>query len=433
MAAAYFETGQKDRIGQFEMFVRNFPRNRKYLVAAGLEQVIQYLMNFRFGTQHIKFLKSQKVLGHIGEDFFDYLLGLRFTGDVWAVPEGTILFPNEPIIRVEAPIVESQIVETYLLSTINFQTLVASKASRIVNSAGGRPVIEFGSRRAHGPNASVLAARASFIAGCVGTSNSLAGFKLGIPVSGTMAHSFIMNFDTEEEAFIAFLRIFPSATLLIDTYDPIQAVSKILSAKIEVDSVRIDSGDLLSTSRKLRRLLNSYGYTSTKIMASGNLDENAIKKLIAHSAPIDCFGVGTELSTSRDDPALDGVYKLVAVKYKPAAGGNYRISYKQKTSPGKRTYPAPKQVFRVLRYGKIRKDVLTLQGDTIDKATPLLIQYMEGGNLIEKLPTLSDIQDRHKEQSKILPEPLKELDSKPGPELVVISKKLKQIIAGHSY
>jgi nicotinate phosphoribosyltransferase len=418
MAAAYFESGQKDRVGVFEMFVRNFPRNRRYLVAAGLEQVIHYLLNFRFSPSHISFLKSQKELKHVSENFYDYLRGLRFTGNVWAIPEGTIFFPNEPVIRVEAPIIESQIIETYLLSTINFQTLIATKASRIVSSAG------------NSPNASVLAARASFIAGCSGTSNSFAGYKLGIPVSGTMAHSFIMNYDSELDAFSEFSKVFPSATLLVDTYDPFKAISKIIDSRMSVACVRIDSGDLLSTSKKIRRILDSSGYASTKIMASGNLNEYSIGDLLAKSAPIDYFGVGTELATSRDDPALEGVYKLVAIKSRLKGDQEFQISYKQKTSPGKTTYPAPKQVFRILRDGIIDRDVLTVEGDTVDQGISLLLQYMDTGKVIRALPSLKSIRSKHREGLKALPAALREIhsESESSSTIVVIGKKLKQII-----
>jgi nicotinate phosphoribosyltransferase len=428
MAAAYFESGQFDRIGLFEMFPRKLPRNRKYLIAAGLEQVIQYLLTFRFKPEHITFLKSQKVLSHISDNFFEHLLTLRFTGDVWAVPEGTIVFPNEPIIRVEAPIIEAQIIETYLLSVMNFQTLIASKASRIVHAAAGRPVIEYGSRRAHGPNASVLAARASFIGGCQATSNTLAAYKMNVPVSGTMAHSFIMNFDTEEEGLLTFSQVFPSSTLLIDTYDPVNAVAKIKSMGIDVAAVRIDSGDILTISKTVRKLLDDAGYTSTKIMASGDLNESAIYELLSKSAPIDLFGVGTELSTSRDDPALDGSYKLVAIKIRSNGEKKYQLRYRQKLSPGKQTYPGPKQVFRILRGGKIERDILTLQGDIIDGARPLLIQYINQGRLIQELPSLKDIQAICKDQVKTLPDSYIDLRLEPQASPLVISDKLKQII-----
>jgi nicotinate phosphoribosyltransferase len=428
MAAAYFESNQVHKFGVFEMFTRKLPKNRKYLIAAGLEQVTQYLLNFRFKPEDITFLKSQKPLSNISNKFFEYLLALKFTGDVWAVPEGTIVFPYEPLIRVEAPIVEAQIIETYLLSVMNFQTLIASKASRVVRAAAGRPVIEFGSRRAHGPNASVLAARASFIGGCQATSNTLAAFSMNIPVCGTMAHSFIMNFDTEEEALLAFSQVFPSSTLLIDTYDPVEAITKIKTLGIDVAAIRIDSGDLLTTSKIVRKLLDVAGYRSTKIMASGDLNETTIDELLSRSAPIDLFGVGTELSTSRDDPALDGSYKLVAIKIRSNSKEKYELSYRQKLSPGKHTYPGPKQVFRILRGGKIERDLLTLEGDTIDAGRPLLIQYINQGQLVTTLPSLIDIQAECKEQLKTLPDSYLDLGPEPQISPVVISDKLKQII-----
>lgn len=428
MAAAYFESGQVHKFGVFEMFTRKLPRNRKYLIAAGLEQVTQYLLNFRFKTEEITFLKSQKPLSNINDKFFEYLLTLKFTGDVWAVPEGTIVFPYEPLIRVEAPIVEAQLIETYLLSVMNFQTLIASKASRIVSAAADRPVIEFGSRRAHGPNASVLAARASFIGGCQATSNTLAAFSMNIPVSGTMAHSYIMNFDTEEEAFLTFSRLFPSSTLLIDTYDPVQAIAKIKTLGIDVAAIRIDSGDLLIISKIVRKLLDDAGYRSTKIMASGDLNEGTIYELLSRSAPIDLFGVGTELSTSRDDPALDGSYKLVATKIRSSSKEKYELRYRQKLSPGKHTYPGPKQVFRILCGGKIERDVLTLEGDIIDGGRPLLIEYINQGHLVTNLPCLVDIQAECKEQLKTLPDLYLDLGPEPQVSPVVISDKLKQII-----
>ena len=328
MAAAYYyryfirpadkaTSESKSEKGVFEMFVRKLPRNRSYLVAAGLEQVLYFLMNIRFNEEQLSYLESQEVFKDVGKDFFDYLRNLKFTGTIWAVPEGTILFPNEPLIRVEAPMIEAQIVETYLLSMMNFQSLIATKASRIVTAAKGKSIIEFGSRRAHGPQAALLAARASYIAGCIGTSNALAGYKLGIPIFGTMAHSFVMGFEKEEEAFKQFNKVFPSGYLLVDTYDSIAAIKKIIESGINTAGIRLDSGDLYSLSLEARRVLDGASggaYANTKIMASGDLNEYLIHDLLNRSVSIDSFGVGTELSTSRDDPAMNGVYKLVAIK-----------------------------------------------------------------------------------------------------------------------
>ncbi|MGI0033128.1 MAG: nicotinate phosphoribosyltransferase, partial [Nitrososphaeraceae archaeon] len=365
MAAAYFNSNQKDTIGLFEMFVRKLPKNRSYLVSAGLEQVIHFLLNFRFKHDHIEYLRNHKMFINVSDKFFEYLSELKFTGNLWAMPEGSIVFPNEPLLRIEAPIIEAQVVETYILSVINFQTLIASKASRIVEAAQGRPIIEFGSRRAHGPNAGILAARASIIAGCQGTSNTFAAYKMGIPASGTMAHSFVMNFASEEEAFEAFCKAFPQSTLLVDTYDPINAVKIATQKGLEFEGVRIDSGDIFSESKEVRRILDDAGRKSAKIMATGDLNEHIIYDMVSKQAPIDYFGVGTELSTSRDDPALNGVYKLVAIKIKSnnLKGNKYQTIYKRKKSPGKENYPGPKQVHRLIRNNKLITDILTLDDE----------------------------------------------------------------------
>lgn len=445
MAAAYYHSNNGDlkgmkKNGIFEMFVRKLPSNRSYFVAAGLEQAIYFLMKIKFNDKHISYLKSLEAFKDVGQDFFEYLGRFKFTGAVWAVPEGTILFPNEPIIRIEAPIIEGQIVETYLLSTINFQSLIATKASRIVTAARGKSsIIEFGSRRAHGPQAGLLAARASYIGGCVGTSNALAGYKLGIPVFGTMAHSFIMSFENEEEAFKQFSKIFSSGFLLVDTYDSIAAVKKIIRLGIHTNGIRLDSGDLYYLSVESRRLLdNSAGYKDTKIMASGDLNEYIIRDLVDRGAPIDSFGVGTELSTSRDDPAMNGVYKLVAVrvhatqeeddKKKKSRGNNIR--YKLKTSPGKETYPGPKQIQRITENGKIKKDVIILEGEKEirgDPGVPLLRKLFDKGNLLCEMPSLWDIQRYCFQQIELLPTRFKDLDFAPGEFPVMYSDKLKSI------
>ena len=288
------------RLGFLKCLSENSHLIESYLVAAGIEQALYYLINIKFNDKQISYLKSLQTFKQVGEDFFAYLKQFKFTGTVWAVPEGTILFPNEPIIRIEAPIIEAQIVETYLLSTINFQTLIATKASRIVTAAGGKAIIEFGSRRAHGPQAGLLAARASYIGGCVGTSNALAGYKLGVPVFGTMAHSYIMSFEKEEDAFKQFSKVFPSGFLLVDTYDTIAAVKKIIRLGIHMNGIRLDSGDLYYLSVESRKLLDAAGYNDTKIVASGDLNEYLIRDLVNKGAPIDSFGVGTELRYSQE-------------------------------------------------------------------------------------------------------------------------------------
>ena len=399
MAAAYFDNNE---IGEatFELFVRNFPKNRSYLLAAGLEQAVEYLSKLQFKEQHIEFLKRQPSFKNVSKDFFDYLKGFRFSGDAWAIPEGTVFFTDEPLLRVTAPMIEAQIAETYLLSLMNFETLIATKASRVVQSARGKGVVEFGSRRAHGPEAALLAARASYIGGCIGTSNVLAGYLFGIPIYGTMAHSFIMNYDSEEEAFERFCKVFPSnRSLLLDTYDTVQGAKKAAASGLKPSLVRLDSGDRYELSVKVRRILDEAGLKDTRIFVSGDLNEFVIDDLTSRGAPIDSFGVGTELVTSRDDPALSGIYKLVSVNR-----GSKTI-YRAKTSEGKRTIPGAKQIYR--RYsdnGEIQEDTLALEGDEApDNATPLLVEVFDKGKLVYDLPGIDFIQSRAKREIATLP------------------------------
>jgi nicotinate phosphoribosyltransferase len=428
MASAYFSANQSDKLATFEMFVRTLPKNRNYLVAAGLKQVIEFLLNLKFKPEHITFLKSNDIFKRTDDKFFDYLLTLKFTGNMWAVPEGSIIFANEPLLRIEAPIVEAQLVETFILSLINFQTLIASKASRIVNAAAGTPIIEFGFRRAHGPLAAFLASRSSFIAGCAGTSNTLASYKFGIPCSGTMAHSFIMSFNQEELAFKEFIKIFPDGFLLIDTYDSIKAVKKIIQNKIKCKGLRIDSGDLLNLSKDIRKLLDKEGYNSTKIMVTGDLNEYIIRDLKNKKAPIDCFGVGTELTTSRDEPSLNGVYKLVAIKQYSKAANKYESFYKMKTSVNKISYPCPKQVFRFEKNNCFIKDLITLEDEKIENANPLLFQYIKDGQIIQKLPDLFEIKKYHQKQIASLHERLKKINHLEVKYPVLLSRKLKKVV-----
>jgi nicotinate phosphoribosyltransferase len=423
-------------------------------VAAGLEQALQFILGMKFNDKQISYIRSLDAFKMVDKDFYDYLKAFKFTGTIWAVPEGTVLFPNEPILRIEAPIIEAQIVETYILSIINFQSLIATKASRIVSAASGRSVIEFGSRRAHGPQAGFLAARASFIGGCTGTSNMLAGHKLGIPVFGTMAHSFIMSFEKEEEAFQQFNHIFPSGFLLVDTYDSIMAVKKIIQAGIRANGIRLDSGDLLHLSIDIRRILDQAGYSYTKIMASGDLNEYLIKELMDKGAPIDLFAVGTELVTSRDDPAMNGVYKLVAMRIPSSQSSsssyslttsntntksnNYndhnkgQLIYKIKTSPGKRTYPGPKQIHRILENNLIKIDLVTLDNEAVDddniNSIPLLRKYVEHGKILEEIPSMQTLQKFHLQQLNTLPSKFKNLDHVPEMFPVEFSNKLVTLL-----
>ena len=412
MAAAYFENGLHQP-AVFELFVRSLPPHRSYLIAAGLEQALDYLANLRFSSSEIEFLRQQPVFKHVSAEFFDYLAELRFAGDVWAMPEGTAAFAMEPLLRVTAPIIQAQIVETFLLSTVNFQTLIASKAARVVTAARGHNVIEFGTRRAHGPQAGLLAARAAYIGGCAGTSNVEAGYRFGIPIFGTLAHSFVMAFENEEDAFEAFLKVFPeTATVLTDTYDTIAAV-KTLARKFgrNVPAVRLDSGDLLRQSRQVRRILDDAGMSKTKIFASGDLNEHRIAELIANDAPIDAYGVGTELATSYDAPALGGVYKLVS----QSVGG--KIRSRMKLSPDKATYPQAKQVWRFIdRDGYYQSDLITRADEDAPRGAsrPLLEAVMVKGRSAlggTALSRLKEARRRATEERKRLPSALLALDS----------------------
>lgn len=397
MAAAYFENGMQGERATFEMFTRSL-KNRAYLIAAGLEQALDYLQTLKFTPDQIDYLRHHPAFNHVSRDFFSYLSEFRFTGDVWAIPEGTAVFAYEPLLRIEAPIIEAQLVETYLLATINFQTLISSKAARLVAAARGRSIIEFGTRRAHGAEAGLQAARASYIAGCAGTSNVEAGHLFGIPIFGTLAHSFVMSFDDEDEAFRAFLKVFPdTATILVDTYDTIAAVERLASEfKVKIPAIRLDSGDLLKLSIEARDILDRAGMRETHILASGDLNEAMIADLIERGAKIDAFGVGTQLATSFDYPALGGVYKLVAIE------SNGRISMKIKLSPEKATYPGAKQIWRRL------DDNQKYAGDVVafaDEAAPtsekgswqaLLVPMMKSGDALEERLLIEDWNDIEK-------------------------------------
>ena len=428
MAAAYLKSKQDTKRAIFELFVRKLPRNRSYMVAAGLEQALVYLNNLRFSEKEISFLKSHKSFSNLGPDFFKYLKKFKFTGDVWAVLEGSVFFPNEPILRVEGPIIETQIVETFLLSMINFQSLIATKASRITDVAGSRGIVEFGSRRAHGPHAALLAGRASYIGGCIGTSNTLSGYKFGIPIFGTMAHSYVMSFDKEIDSFKEFIHVFPKGMLLVDTYDSLESVKKIVKSGMKISGIRLDSGDLYSLSLESRKILDDAGFTDVKIMASGDLDENIIADLIKHDSPIDVFGVGTELATSRDDPALNGVYKLVAIKT-PISKNKFQLSYKLKTSTGKKTYPGPKQIYRIFLNGVIHQDIIGLEGERFqnEKVKPLLKKVMSNGKILYKFPSLDKIRNFHIAQRDTLPKEFRMIDKIPDVFPVSYSEKLESV------
>jgi nicotinate phosphoribosyltransferase len=409
MAAGYRQAGFDAR-ATFELFVRGLPPRRNYLVAAGLAQAIEYLERIHFSPEEIGYLRRHPVFAGIGEDFFDFLANFKFTGDVWAVPEGTVIFPDEPIVRVTGPIAEMQIIETYLLSAIHFQTLIASKAVRVVTAARGRRVVEFGTRRAHGPEAGVLAARAAFIGGCSGTSNVAAGQRFGIPVFGTQAHSWIMAFADEKEAFRRFLDIFPkNSVLLLDTYDVRAAVETILAMGRKPRGVRLDSGDVAEASVWIRRRLDDAGWNDVEIFASGDLDEDRIEAMMASGARIDSFGVGTALTTSSDAPSLSVIYKLVEVE----TGGTVRTA--AKFSAAKVTYPGKKQIFRRQDgQGKFTEDVIALEDERVSGAEPLLELVMRAGRAVAPPTELGVAQRRCLEQAARLPDAVRGLAACPA-------------------
>ena len=421
MMAGYHASGQ-DEARTFELFVRGLPDHRRYLMAAGLEQALDYLEHVRFTADEIAWLRTLPALADVSPAFFDqYLPSFRFTGDVWAVEEGEIVFSHEPLVRVTAPAAEAQLVETALLGLITFQTSVASKAARVVTAAAGRSVIEFGSRRAHGLEAAMFAARAAFVAGCASTSNLEAGRRFGVPVSGTMAHSWVMGFADEIDAFRQYMQIFGAhTTLLIDTYDTVAAARRIVSAGLTPTAVRLDSGDLLTLAQQVRRIFDEGGLASTRILVSGDLDEHRIADLIAAGAPIDGFGVGTAISTVRDAPALGGVYKLVET----TTDGTPRPTVKLST--GKRTFPGRKQVWRVTEGGIARHDVMGLEGERGQDGRALLTRVMRRGERVAPAVPLEEIRQRAAERLAQLPADVRSLDAG-APYAVRISPALDEL------
>ncbi len=425
MCASYFDN-KRLLPATFDLFVRRLPENRGYLLFVGLEQILYFLENVKFTDKHLAYLRKQG----FSQEFLEYMSGFRFTGDVWAMPEGTVAFPCEPMVRVTAPIIEAQLIETFLLNTVNLQTMIATKASRVVHAASPRSVIDFGLRRVHGIDAGLKVARCSYIAGCQGTSNVLAGSEYGIPVSGTMAHSFIMSFEKEIDAFRAFAKTFPDkSTLLIDTYNDIAGAEKaaIVAKELEakgsrLGGVRLDSGDIAETSKKVRVILDRKGLDYVKIFASGDLDEYQIAEIIAKGAKIDSFGVGTRMGTSADKPYIDVIYKLCETQSRQGA-----FLPIMKLSEGKNTLPGRKQVFRFRdKHGNYKKDMIALAEETVN-AEPLLVKVMERGKVIYNLPTLKEIQSRSSENLSKLPSKYKLLTS-PQEYPVELSKALEDMI-----
>ena len=416
MAAGYFEAGKTTERATFELAIRRLPPRRNFLLAAGLPQVVDYLLNLSFSSEEVAYLRGLPQFSNASAAFFDYLCHFRFTGDLFAVAEGTPLFAGEPFLTLRAPIIEAQIPETYLLSAVTFPTLVAGKAARCVAAAGGRPVIEFGTRRAHTAEAGVLAARAAYLGGCAGTSNSLAGFRYGIPVMGTAAHSWVMSFSNETESFRQLQRVLgDNTTQLIDTYDTVEGARRAAQLGRPIQGVRIDSGDSLALSRQVRAVLDAAGLADTEIMVTGDLDEYRIRDLVAAGAPVDSFGVGTQLATSGDAPYLNATYKMVELNI----GGINRFT--TKLSEDKISLPGSKQVFR-----DSERDVLARSGEC-GRGEALLRPVLLGGRLIEPLPTLEEARCRAAESLARLPQPLRELEvAEPWP--MVQSPELRALI-----
>ena len=416
MAAGYFEAGKNSERAVFELTVRRLPPHRNFVLATGLPQVVDYLLNLSFSDDEIAYLRGLPQFKNVSPAFFDYLHTFRFTGDLFAVPEGTPLFAGEPMLTLRAPMIEAQIPETYLLAALSFQSLIATKAARSVEFAGGRAVVEFGTRRAHTPEAGVLGARAAYIGGCAGTSNTLAGFRYGIPVMGTAGHSWVMSFCGETAAFRQLQRVFgESAVQLIDTYDLLEGARHAAQVGGPFWGVRLDSGDFNTVSRQVRAILDEAGHTDAKIMASGDLDEYRIRDLVAAGAPIDSFGVGTQLATSADAPNLSAVYKLVELEI----CGIQRFT--AKFSDDKSSYPGAKQIFR-----DVHRDVIARSGEC-GRGEALLRPILLGGRLIEPLPTIEQARQRAAESIAKLPESLRQLEvAEPWP--VIYSRELRELI-----
>jgi nicotinate phosphoribosyltransferase len=416
MAAGYFDAGKTEETATFELTIRRLPQNRNFVLAAGLPQAVDYLLNLSFSGKEVDYLRGLKQFAKAPAAFFEYLRNFRFTGDLFAVPEGTPLFAGEPMLAVRAPIIEAQIPETYLLSCITFPTLIASKAARCVEAAAGRPVVEFGTRRAHTPEAGVLGARAAYLGGCAATSNTLAGMEFGVPVSGTSAHSWVMSFACEMEAFRRLQRTLGDSTVqLLDTYDTLEGARHAAKLGKPLWGVRIDSGAFPALSRQVRGILDEAGLQDSKIMASGDLDEYKIRDLVNSAAPIDAFGLGTQLATSADAPAMGAIYKMVEL----SIGGIKRFTAKY--SSEKISVPGAKQVFR----GETR-DVIARSGEC-GSGEALMKPVILGGQLVEPLPTLEEARTRAAESIAKLTPALRELEIvEPWP--VIYSRELRELI-----
>ena len=454
MANGFFNEGYKDTTVYFDMFFRSVPDGGGFAIMAGVEQAIDYLRNLKFTKEDIDYFRSQNMFS---DGFLDYIENFKFSCDVWAVPEGTPIFPGEPIVTVKGPAIEAQFVETMLLLTVNFQTLVATKSNRIARAAQGRAVMEFGARRAQGAYAATYGARAAYIGGCAGTSNVLTGSEFGVPVLGTMAHSWVQMFDTEYEAFCAYARNYPdSTTLLIDTYNVLKSgLPNAIKAFDEVlkplgkrpKGVRIDSGDITYLSKKCRKALDEAGYPDCKIVASNSLDEYIIRDMLIQGAEIDLFGVGERLITSKSNPVMGGVYKLVAIEKED---GIIEPKIKISENVAKITTPCFKQVYRLYDRDtdKAIADVITLHGEKIDDnkpyelfdpehtwkrklvknyyARPLLKRIFKDGECVYKKPGTDEIRKYCDSQLDTLWDELKRFEN-PHKYYVDLSQKLWDI------
>ena len=451
MGNGYLEAGLKDRITYFDIFFRDVPDHGGYAICAGLERIIAYIQDLHFSEEDIEYLRSKDLFS---ERFLDYLRDFKFTGDVWAIPEGTPIFPREPIITVRAPAIQAQLVETFLLLIFNHQSLVATKTNRIVRAAEGRVVLEFGSRRAQGTDAAISGARAAYIGGCAGTACTISDQLFGVPAGGTMAHAWVQMFDSEYEAFKTYCEVFPTnATLLVDTYNTlksgvpnaIKAFNEVLRPKgITKCAIRLDSGDIAYLTREARQMLDEAGWESCKISASNSLDEYIIQDILRQGAKVDLFGVGERMITSKSDPVFGGVYKLAAIEKED---GTIVPKIKISENVGKITNPHFKKVYRIFdkATGKAEADYITVWDEVIEEGQPLELfdpdatwkrrtytdytikplqeKIFDHGELVYQQPTLSEIQKYCREQIDTLWDEVKRFEN-PHNYYVDLSQKL---------
>ena len=419
MLQAYFKQEMMDE-AVFTLFFRRLPKKRNFMLACGLDTVLHYLENLHFNDENIAYLRS---LGKFSPRFLEWLKDFKFTGEVRAMPEGTPVFPNEPILEIAAPIPQAQLIETFIMNQVHLQTILASKARRMVSAAQGRAIVDFGARRMHGIDAAMKAARAFHIGGTAATSNVLAGKRYNVPVAGTMAHSYIQAHEDELEAFRAFAGIYPRTVLLVDTYDTMAGIhnvielSKSLGRDFQVSAVRLDSGDLLALSKDARKTLDAAGLNQVEIFASGGLDEDTIEELLSSGAPINGFGVGTSMGVSEDAPSLDIAYKLSEY------GGRGRL----KLSSGKPILPGSKQVFRVEEDGRDVKDIIGQSRETLP-GRPLLEQVMQQGRRLPAgTPDLEAIRRHARDQTTRLPERIRRITPADPPYPVEVSQALSDL------